>query len=70
MRTERRMGQGWIWLALILLVFSVPAINATARSRLADDAAAAAAAAEAGGVQVQPGGRKRPTSGGSSRVPG
>ncbi len=58
MRTERRMGQGWIWLALILLVFSVPAINATATHARADDAAAAAAAAAAGGVQVQPGGQK------------
>ena len=59
MRTERRMGQGWVWLALILLVFSVLAINATATYSRAQETAPAAAsggtgAAGATGAAQQP----------------
>ena len=36
MRTEWRMGRRWIWLALILLVFSL-VINATSNYSLAAD---------------------------------
>ena len=37
MRTEWRVGPRWVWLALILLVFSVLVINATSQSSWADD---------------------------------
>ena len=37
MRTEWRVGRRWIWLALILLVFSVLVINATSNYSLAAD---------------------------------
>ena len=69
MRTERRMGQGWVWLALILLVFSVLVINATATYSRAEEAAAAAAAGP--GAAAGPAGPATSrTSGGSSRCSG
>ena len=42
MRTEWRVGQRWVWLALILLVFSVLVINATSNYSLAADEATSA----------------------------
>ncbi len=43
MRTEWRVGQRWVWLALILLVFSVLVINATSHTLWAQDTSGATA---------------------------
>ncbi len=52
MRTEWRVGQRWVWLALILLVFSVLVINATSQPSWADDTTTATSAGTtAGGTQ-------------------
>ena len=56
MRTEWRVGPRWVWLALILLVFSVLVINATAHSTWAQEATSGTAAAGQQGGDTGEGG--------------
>ena len=46
MRTERRVGQKWVWLTLIVLFLSVVVINTTSRHSYAQDEKAASTTAE------------------------
>ena len=54
MRSERRVGQNWVWLTLVMLIAAVLVVNTAAQVSKAQDKADTAAQAPAGSNQAAP----------------